>query len=120
MERHRLRSGLALQDVPVEILDADICAAAVSNNPSALQYVPHEHITRDMCVKAVSRSWNAICCVPEDMKDLEICLIAGRSNYLATKYFPDKIWKEAREILRQVKEANANISADPTMSAPSP
>ena len=112
--------GLALQDVPVEILDADICAAAVSNNPSALQYVPHEHITRDMCVKAVSRSWNAICCVPEDMKDLEICLIAGRSNYLATKYFPDKIWKEAREILRQVKEANANISADPTMSAPSP
>lgn len=68
--------GRALYAVPPELVDAELCRAAVDGAPEALRHVPPELIDEEMCRKAVSAMPEMLACVPDQLCTAELCLEA--------------------------------------------
>lgn len=68
--------GRALYAVPPELVDAELCRAAVDGAPEALRHVPSELIDEEMCRKAVSAMPEMLACVPDQLCTAELCLEA--------------------------------------------
>lgn len=91
--------GRALYAVPPELVDAELCRAAVDGAPEALRHVPPEFIDEEMSCKAVSAMPEMLACVPDQLCTAELCLEAVtrgrvyRSNgaSLVLRYVPHRL-----------------------------
>ena len=71
--------GNALEYVPKELIDSQICIRAVDNGLS-LQYVPEEFITQSMCETSVGYDGLNLEAVPEKFINEKMCLYAVKDN----------------------------------------
>jgi hypothetical protein len=84
------KDGSRLENVPEELMTAEICLAAVRDWGKAVQYVTEELMTAEICLAAVKQNGNALEVVPEEYKTAEVCLAAVQQNgkVLMHKYIP--------------------------------
>jgi len=61
-------SWYALDYVPEELRDREMCLEAVKSDGSALRYVPGELCDREICLEAVKRDGYALGYVPEELR----------------------------------------------------
>lgn len=73
------KDGMALDSVPNEFKDEEMCKLAVTKNGFALSQVPKQLRTYDLCLQSVSgdgSNGSAIDFIPEEFKTKEILLQA--------------------------------------------
>jgi len=80
------QNGLALEFVPPEIRNFDICKIAVQQNGLALQFVPSNMINSDICKIAVQQNGAALQFISPEKRDSDICKIAVQQNGLALQF----------------------------------
>lgn len=96
------QNGNALPHVPPDVLNYEICLAAVIENPLILARVPLQFKQPpadmpnipDIRLVAVSKNWQAIAHVPVDMRDEKICLEALKQNVMALEFVPEAFIRE--------------------------
>jgi len=80
------QNGLALQFVPPEMRNSDICKIAVQQNGLALEFVPSNMINSDICKIAVQQNGAALHLIPPEKRDSDICKIAVQQDGLALEF----------------------------------
>ena len=92
--------------VPVESRTAQICNAAVSNDPDALKYIPQDKTWgRELCRAAVQQSGSSLEFVPPSWKDEQLCLLAVQQIGDALQWVPPE--------LRTIEICRVALSNDP-------
>jgi len=65
------RDGLRLKDVEYKTKTMELCSIAVQNNPMAIQYVPINMLNREICLSALDKSKEVMKYIPSDMNITE-------------------------------------------------
>ena len=91
-----------------EIIDKEVCLAAVKQAGKALRYVPYDMIDKEICLAAVKQNGLALECVPYNMIDKEICLAAVKQAGKALQYrvmctMPDEVIEEVNQAFESMK-----------------
>jgi len=84
------RNGLALEYIPEQQRDRDLCLEAVKQNGRALRYVPEQQRDRGLCMEAVRQNGRALRYVPEQQRDRGLCMEAVKQNGWALAYVPEQ------------------------------
>ena len=95
--------GDVLLYVPDGLKTPEVCMAAARADGLVLRYVPEDLKTSDICMTAVKNRGIALKYVPDDMKTLEMCMVAVKSNEYSLRYVPDGL-KTPEMCMAAVKE----------------
>ena len=68
-----------------------MCVVAVKQDDIALQDVPNEIRDREMCLTVVSRCRHVMKCIPYKFRDREMCSIAVSQYGLVLEYIPNEL-----------------------------
>lgn len=82
---------LVLKTLPKELIDADVCLAAVRYDESNLKYVPEQYKSYEMCLIAVEKSPFELQWVPKEMMTEELLLSSLKETDKAFSYIPKEL-----------------------------
>jgi hypothetical protein len=84
----RKANPYALKQIPITVLDEEICLAWCESNGVALRHVPEEFKTYRVCLAAISNHPGLLDCVPVSLRTAELCLIAVKLRGDALEHVP--------------------------------
>lgn len=82
---------LVLKTLPRELIDADVCLAAVKYDHGNLRGVPEQHKTYEMCLMAIEKSPYELQWVPKEMMTEELLLLSLKETDKAFSYIPKEL-----------------------------
>ena len=98
----------SLEYVPEEFKTAEMCLEAVKQDSDMLEYVPEKFKTSEFCLEVVKQNGCALYFVPESLKTAELCMEAVKQDYLAYKFVPKTL--DTDELCIMVREKDKHCS----------
>ena len=87
----RSRAGEVIPYIPESLLSKELCLTLVRMDGLALQSIPHRLRDRDVCLEAVRQRGMSLQVVPVALRDKEICLAAIRNRGFSLTFVPQEL-----------------------------